>query len=148
MILEPKKVKSVTPSIFSLSLSREVMGLDVIILLFRMLSFKPAFSLSSFTLIKRLSSPLYFLPFECYHLHIWYCWYFSWQSWFELVIIQPGISWSAYKLNKQDDNIQPCHLSFPVWNQSVVPCTILTVVFWPTHRFHRRQVKWSGIPII
>ena len=33
---------------------------------------------------------LHFLPFEWYwyHLHIWGCWYFSWQSWFQLVI--PG----------------------------------------------------------
>ena len=29
--------------------------------------------------------PLYFLPLEWYHLHIWGCWYFSWQSWFQLV---------------------------------------------------------------
>ena len=29
---------------------------------------------------------------------------------------------SAYKLNKQGDNIQPWHTSFPIWNQSVVPC--------------------------
>ena len=26
--------------------------------------------------------PLHFLPLEWYHLHIWSCWYFSWQSWF------------------------------------------------------------------
>ena len=31
----------------------EVMGLDAMILIFRMLSFKPAFSLASFTIIKR-----------------------------------------------------------------------------------------------
>ena len=39
--------------------------------------------------------------------------------------------YSAYKLNKQDDNIQPCHTSFPIWNQSVVPCPVLTVASWP-----------------
>ena len=32
--------------------------------------------------------PLHFLPLEWYHLHIWGCWYFSWQSWFQLVIHQ------------------------------------------------------------
>ena len=26
------------------------------------------------------------LPLEWYHLHIWGCWYFSWQFWFQLVI--------------------------------------------------------------
>ena len=55
---------------------------DQMPLVFLMLSFKPAFSLSSFTLIKRLFSSSSFLPLECYHLHIWGCWYFSWQSWF------------------------------------------------------------------
>ena len=28
--------------------------------------------------------------------------------------------YSAYKLNKQGDNIQPWHAPFPIWNQSVV----------------------------
>ena len=39
---------------FSPSICHEVMGLDAMISVFWMLSFKPAFSLSSFTLIKRL----------------------------------------------------------------------------------------------
>ena len=30
--------------------------------------------------------------------------------------------YSAYKLNKRGDNIQPWHTPFPIWNQSVVPC--------------------------
>ena len=34
--------------------------------------------------------------------------------------------YSVYKLNKQDDNIQPWHTPFPIWNQSVVPCPVLT----------------------
>ena len=33
------------------------------------------------------------------------------------------------------------------WNQSVVPCSVLTVASWPAYRFLRRQVRWSGIPI-
>ena len=50
-------------------------------------SFKPAFSLSSFTFIKRLFfSPLHFLPLGWCHLYIWSYWYFSQQSWFQLVI--------------------------------------------------------------
>ena len=55
--------------------------------------------------------------------------------------------YSAYKLNKQGDNIQPWRTPFPIWNQSVVPCPVLTVASWPAYRFLRRQVKWSGIPI-
>ena len=51
VILEPKKIKSVTVSIVSPSICYEVMGLDPMIFVFWMLSFKPDFSLSSFTLI-------------------------------------------------------------------------------------------------
>ena len=40
----------------------------------------------SFTLIKRFFFPLHFLPLDWYHLHIWGCWYFSQQSWFQLMI--------------------------------------------------------------
>ena len=53
---------------------------------------------------------------------------------------------SAYKLNKQGDNIQPWCTTFPIWNQSV-PCPVLTVASWPAYRFLGRQVRWSGIPI-
>ena len=54
VILEPKKIKSVTVFIVSPSICHEVMGPDAMIFLFGILSFKPAFSLSSFTFIKRL----------------------------------------------------------------------------------------------
>ena len=54
VILEPKKRKFVTASTFSPSICHEVMEPDVMILAFLIFSFKPAFSLSSFTLIKRL----------------------------------------------------------------------------------------------
>ena len=54
---------------------------------------------------------------------------------------------SAYKLNKHGDNIQPWCTLFPIWNQSVVPCPVLTVASWPAYRFLRRQVRWSHIPI-
>ena len=43
--------------------------------------------------------------------------------------------------------MQPWHTPFPICNQSVVPCPVLTVASWPAYRFLRRQVRWSGIPI-
>ena len=55
--------------------------------------------------------------------------------------------YSAYKLNKQGDSIQPWRTPFPIWNQSVVPCPVLTVASWSAYRFFKRQVRWSGIPI-
>ena len=54
--------------------------------------------------------------------------------------------YSAYKLNKQGDNVLPYRTPFPIWNQSVVPCPVLTVASWPAYRFLKRQVRWSGIP--
>ena len=52
VILEPKKIKSLTASTFYPSICHEVMGLDAMIFIFWMLSFKQTFSLSSFTFIK------------------------------------------------------------------------------------------------
>ena len=54
---------------------------------------------------------------------------------------------SAYKLNEQGHNIQPWPTPFPIWNQSIVPCPVLTVASWPSYRFCQRQVRWSSIPI-
>ena len=53
VILEPKKMKSVTASTFSPSICHEMMGPDAMILVFLMLSFKSDFQLSSFTFIKK-----------------------------------------------------------------------------------------------
>ena len=86
VILEPKKIKSVTVSIVSPSFYHEVMWPDAMIFIFWMLSFKPAFSLSSFTLIRGSLVPLHFLPSGQCHLHILNYWYFSQKSWFQLVL--------------------------------------------------------------
>ena len=56
VILETPKIKSVTVSIVSPSICHKVMGPDVMIFVFWVLSFKPTFSLSSFAFIKRLFS--------------------------------------------------------------------------------------------
>ena len=55
--------------------------------------------------------------------------------------------YSAHKLNKQGDNIEPYSTLFPILNQSIVPCPVLTVASWLAYRFLRRQVRWSGIAI-
>ena len=150
VILEPKKIKSDTVSTVSPSISHEMMGPDAMILIFWMLNFKPTFSLCSFTFIKRLfsSSSLSAIRMvSSAYLKLLI---------FLLAILIPACAssspaflmmYSAYKLNKQGDNIEPWHTPFPIWNQSVVPCPVLTVASWPAHRFLKRQVRWSGIPI-
>ena len=49
--------------------------------------------------------------------------------------------YSAYKLNKQGDDIQPWRTPFPFWNQSVFPCPVLTVASWPAYRFLKRHIS-------
>ena len=52
-----------------------------------MLSFKPTFSLSSFTFIKKLFSASSLCAIGWCHLHMLDYWYVSWQSWFQLVLL-------------------------------------------------------------
>ena len=144
------KIKSDTVSTVSPCICHEVMGLDAMIFVFWMLSFKPTFSLSSFTFIKRLlsfSSISAIRVVSSAYLRLLI---------FLLAILIPACAssrpgflmmYSTYKLNKQGDNIQPWRIPFPIWNQSVVPCPVLTVASWPAYRFLKRQVRWSGIPI-
>ena len=114
-----------------------------------MLNFKPTFSLSFLTFIKRLLSSLLsiirvvpsaylrlliflqavFIP-ACDSLSLAFC-----------------MMYSACKLNKQGDNMQPGYTPFLSWNHSVVLCPVLTVASWPAYIFLRRQVMWSGMPI-
>ena len=69
VILEPKKIKSVTVSTFPPSICHEVMGPDAMILVFFTVEFKPAFSLS-FTLIKRFFSSSSLSAIRVLYLHI------------------------------------------------------------------------------
>ena len=87
VILELKKIKSVTISIVCPFIFHEVMGPDAMILVFWILSLNQLFH-SPVSLSSRGSLvPLHFLPSGWYaDKHIWGCWYFSQQSWFQLVL--------------------------------------------------------------
>ena len=109
VILEPKKIKSVTVSIVSPSICYEVMGMDAMIFVFWMLSFKPAFALSSLTFLKRLFSLSLLSAIRVVS-----------SAYLRLLIFLPThlipacassspvfhVMHSAYNLNKQGDNIQ------------------------------------------
>ena len=223
---EAPKIKSLTVFIVSPSICHEVMGPDATILIFWMLSFKPTFSLSSLTFIKRLFSSslsairvvssaymrvLIFLPAvlipacaSSTPFHIMYSaaaaaakslqscptlcdpidgsppgfpvpgilqvrtleWVaisfsnaWKWKVKVKLLshtwlLVTPwtaahqaplsmgfssreywsGLLWpspmmySAYKLNKQGDNIQPWCTPFLIWNQTVVLCPVLLLL--------------------
>ena len=97
VILEPKKRKSITVFIVSPSICHEVMGPDAMIFVSWMLSLKPAFSLSSSTFINRLFSSSLLSAIGWCHLHVWGYWYFSRQSWFQLVL-HPARHFAWYNL--------------------------------------------------
>ena len=113
-------------------------------------SFKPTFSLSSFTFMKRLFS---YSLLSAIRVVV--------SVYLRLLIFLPAIlipacastnpaflmMSSAYTVNKQGDNIQSWCIPFPIWNQSVYPWPVLTVAAWPACRFLRRQVRWFSIPI-
>ena len=120
------------------------MGLDAMICVFWKLSFVAAFSLSSFTFIKGLFSSFSLsaigvVPSSSEVVDI------SLSS-LDYDLSNPAfhMMYSAYKVNKQGDCIQPWHTPFPVWNQSVVPCLVLTVASWPVYRFLKKvgKVAW------
>ena len=124
--------------------SHQLAGPNAMILVFWILSFKPTFSLSSFTFIRRLLSSSSLSAIRVVS-----------SAYLKLLIFLPEIlipacassspafvmMYSAYKLNKQGDNTQPLCTPFPIWNQSAVPCSVLTVASWPAYRFLRRQVR-------
>ena len=55
--------------------------------------------------------------------------------------------YSAYKLNKQDENILTWRTPFSILYQFIASCLVLTVASWRANRFLRRQIRWSGILI-
>ena len=123
VILEPRKIKPATVYTVSPSICHELMGLDAMILVFWMLSFKPTFSLSSFTFIKRL-----FSSSSLSAIRVVSSVYLKLLIFLQAILIPACASsspaffkmYSAYKLNKQGDNIQPWHTPFPIWKKSVV----------------------------
>ena len=87
VILKPKKIKFVTFYFFPIYLpwndgtgchDFSFMNAEVQASFFTFLFHSPS--------SRDFLSPLLFLPLGWYHLHIWGCWYFSWQSWFQLAI--------------------------------------------------------------
>ena len=117
VILEPNKITFLTASVVPPSVGHEVMGPDAMILVLWMLSFKPTFSLSSFTFIKRLFSSSLLSAIRV----VSSVYLRSLVILLEILIPACASSslafhmmYFAYKLNKQGDNIQPWRTPFPI----------------------------------
>ena len=134
---------------FPSSICHVVMGLDAVIVVFWMLSFSQLFqsplSPSSWGSLVPLLSTIRMVSSACLRLLIFLL--ATLISACDSSSLPFHMMYSAYKLNKQGDNLQPWCNSFPVLNQSIVPCLVLTVASWLAYRFLRRQVRWSGSPI-
>ena len=115
-----------------------------------MMSFKPAFLLYSFSLIKKLfSSSSFFFPIRVVS-----------SAYLRLLIFLPAIwisacdsfspgfcmAYSAYMLIRRITIFSLVIFLSQFWEiESVVPCSILTVASWPTCKLLRRQVRLSAI---
>ena len=110
VILEPPpKINCVTVTTASPSICGEVMGRDAMILIFWILSFKPTLSLSFFTCIKRLFSSLLsaIKVMSSAYLRLLIFLLANLISAYALSSPAFLMKYSAYKLNKRGDNIQP-----------------------------------------
>ena len=114
-----------------------------------MLSLKPTFSFSSLTFIKRIFSSSSLSAISVVS-----------SAYLRLLIVLPAIlipacassslafhmMYSVHKLNTQGDNTQPWHTPFPIWNQSVVPCPVLTCFLTCTRISQEAgQVVWYSL---
>ena len=113
--------------------------------------FKPAFSLSSFILIKRLFSSSLLSAINKVVSSVYLRLLIFLPAIVTQLVFHPAqqfhMMYSACKLYKQGNNTWPWHTPFPTLNQSVVSGLVLTVASWPAYRFLRMQVRGSGTPI-
>ena len=116
-----QKIESAIVSMLSSSICYEMLGLNVMIFVFWMLSFNLTFSLSSFTFIKR-----FFISSSLSAIRVVSSAYLRLLIFLPTILILACASsspaflmmYSAYKLNKQGDNIQPWHTPFSVWGSN------------------------------
>ena len=120
-----KKKKSVTASTFSPSICHEMMELDATILVFLFFVFFKYWVLNRLFHSPLAPSsrgslvPLCFLSLKWYHVHFWGCWYFSPQSWFQLIT-------------------HPASISHDVTGVTINSLVVLPSQFWISHLFHTK----------
>ena len=149
-VILTRKIKSVTlptfPHLFAIKWWDQILRS----LFFECWVLSQLFPLSSFTFIERLFSSSFLFAIKMVS-----------SAYLRLLIFLPAILipacessspafhiiYSAYKLNKLGDNIQPWYTPFLIWNQSIIPCPVLTNASCLPFRLLKRQVRWSSIHI-
>ena len=109
--------------------------------------FKASFFAASFTFIKRLFS---FSSF--FTIRVVSSAYQRFLIFLPATLIPACVSsssafhvmYSAYKLNKQGDNIQPWHTPFLILNQSIVPCLVSNYCFMTCKQISQETGKLVG----
>ena len=149
VICETKKINSVILSIVSHLFAMKVWDQMPVSLYFEC-CFKSAFSLSSFTFIKRLFSSssisdirvvssaylrlLIFLPQSWFQLDLHLVWHFAWCTLQEL---KSRVTIYSFEVLLSQFGSSPL---FHVW-------FLPHIGFLTSYRFLRRQIRWCGIPI-
>ena len=98
-----------------------------------MLSFKPAFSLSSFTFFKRLFNSSLLSAIRIVS-----------STYLRLLLFLPAILipvCNSSSLALQGDNIQPWRTPFLILNHSALPCAVLIVASWLEYKSWRVLIK-------
>ena len=147
VILEPQKIKSCTVSTVSPSISHEVMGPDVMIFIFWMLSFKTTFSLSSFTFIKRP-----FSSSSLFAIRVVSSAYLRLLIFLSATLIQVFIKpfiFSFFSITGQDIDLDYCGIEWFAWKWTEIilsflrlhPTLVLTIMAtpWIKHLLYLRE---------
>ena len=150
--------KSITISTFSSFTCHEVIGLDAMIIVFLMLSFKPAFPLSSFTL-RRLFSSSSLCAIRVVSSAYRGYWNFSWQSWITALSRQRGLHnstklWAMphrWAMPSKTDG--PCHptqmdhrgefwQNMVQWKRKWQPT--LLFLLWESHEQYKKAERYDN----
>ena len=142
-VLEPRKIKSVTVSTFSPIYLPWTDGPHAMIFFFWILSCKPAFSLSSFTLIKRVfnSTLSAIRVVSSAYLRLWI---FLQET---LILACASSSPIFYMMYSAGWQYTALMYSFADLEPVCGSMSGSNFASWPAYRFLRSQVRWSGILI-
>src|ERR1700733_14177556 len=142
-IIDPRNVKLATTSISSPSTSKLSHAAVVIIFVFFMLKYRPAFSLSLFTLLIN-STRSFFFPANNVVSSAYLKLFSIFPAIFTPSVVSSNpaflIILSAYRLNRKGDKMQPCLTPFLTLNFPVSPYSLCLSII------HLMLAIWSRVP--
>src|SRR6218665_1022190 len=147
---DPRNVKLDTISISSPCISKLFQLAVVIIFVFFMLKYRPAFSLSLFSLLISFARSAFFRAINVVssaYLKLFSVLHAIFPPSFASSISAFLIIPSVYRLNKNGDKMQPCRTPFLILNLSVSPHSVLITADWSLYNPLSSCIRCFGIPI-